>query len=337
MRNESTNFGIYIAHRVNEIRENSSIDDWYYIPTKLNVADELTRYFGFKNLTNQSRWCNGPEFLQQDNINFNKLVNEKKQNKSNKQPEIDTTELNINHLNNEILPKEQTVKNQHMQQPQIINWTYYSSLDKLVRHLTWILKLKSNWVKWKRGSPERENFHFLTVNELNHSRNILFQLSQRESFTNEYQTLASGQTISSKSKLISLYPFFDNELIKVGGRIKHANIPEDSKHQIIVSKDHPLAQLIIRHIHENNHHIGREHTLAIIRQKYWIPACRGVIRKLLRDCIKCKKERALPQETFMGDIPKERLNIGAKPFSNTGVDYGLWSISSQRKSSHKIE
>ena len=48
LKNETTNFGVYIAHRVNEIRRSSSIEDWYYVPTKLNVTDDLTRFTGFQ-------------------------------------------------------------------------------------------------------------------------------------------------------------------------------------------------------------------------------------------------------------------------------------------------
>ena len=64
----TTNFGVYIAHRINEVRRSSSIEEWHYVPTKLNVADDLTRFSGFQTLTSQSRWCAGPEFLLQDNI-----------------------------------------------------------------------------------------------------------------------------------------------------------------------------------------------------------------------------------------------------------------------------
>ena len=67
-KNETTNFGVYIAHRVNEIRRSSSIEDWYYLPTKLNVTDDLTSFTGFQTLANQSQWCTGPDFLLQDNI-----------------------------------------------------------------------------------------------------------------------------------------------------------------------------------------------------------------------------------------------------------------------------
>ena len=33
------------------------------------------------------------------------------------------------------------------------------------------------------------------------------------------------------------------------------------------------------------------------------------------------KERAMPESLLVGDLPKERIRIGEKPFSNTGVDY----------------
>ena len=133
--------------------------------------------------------------------------------------------------------------------------------------------------------------------------------------------MSSSKSIPSNSKLIGLNPIFDEGLIKVGERIRHANIPKESKHQIILFKGHPLTQLITRNVHEDNVHVGREHTLAIIRQIYWIPRCRGMIRRILSNCVKCKKERAMPESPLMGDLPKERVKIGEKPFSNTGVDY----------------
>ena len=46
LKNETTNFRINIAHRVNKIRRSSSIEDWY-VPGKLNMADDLMRFTGF--------------------------------------------------------------------------------------------------------------------------------------------------------------------------------------------------------------------------------------------------------------------------------------------------
>ena len=36
--NENTNFGVYVAHRVNEIRNNTNIEDWHNVQSESNVA-----------------------------------------------------------------------------------------------------------------------------------------------------------------------------------------------------------------------------------------------------------------------------------------------------------
>lgn len=72
------------------------------------------------------------------------------------------------------------------------------------------------------------------------------------------------------SKLTILNPFFERNLIKVGGIMWHAYIVQESNHQIILSKDDPLTQLIVRNTHEDNLHTDREDTIAISRQCHWI-------------------------------------------------------------------
>ena len=85
-------------------------------------------------------------------------------------------------------------------------------------------------MKWKRGIEERKNFRFLTTAEINQNRIILLRQAQLESFPSEYNLISSSKPIPSNSKLIGINPIFDEGLIKVGGRIRHANIPKESKH-----------------------------------------------------------------------------------------------------------
>ena len=73
-----------------------------------------------------------------------------------------------------------------------------------------------------------------------------------------------------------------------GGRLKFANVPHTSKNQMIVSKSHYLAHLIIIDIHQRNLHTGREQTLCLIRNVYWISSCCGLIRTVLKECLYCK-------------------------------------------------
>ena len=127
--------------------------------------------------------------------------------------------------------------------------------------------------------------------------------------------------VSKDSKLLSLHPLLVDNIIRVGGRNKHANVPFNQKHQMIIHKNHPLSKLVIKHTHESNFHCGREQTLSILRNKYWIPNVRGLIRKIITDCLHCRKVSATPSLPFMADIPEERLQHNHKPFTNTGTDY----------------
>ena len=68
IRNENVNFGRLIMHRANEIRNNSNIQDWRFIPTELNVTDDCSRGIKHNTLTNKHGWNSGPVFLFQQNI-----------------------------------------------------------------------------------------------------------------------------------------------------------------------------------------------------------------------------------------------------------------------------
>ena len=95
---------------------------------------------------------------------------------------------------------------------------------------------------------EREIFKFLTTTEINQSRIILLRQALFQSFLNEYKLMSFSKPVPSNSKLKCLNPVFDEGLVKVEGRIRHPNIPNESKHQIILFKDHPLTQLITSNV-----------------------------------------------------------------------------------------
>ena len=98
------------------------------------------------------------------------------------------------------------------------------------------------------------------------------------------------------------------------------NIPRTSKNQIIVSKSHYLARLIIPDIQLHNLHSGRQQTLCLIRNFYWLPLCRGLLRTILRESEYCKRHTVKARTTFMENLPKNRMLAGQKPFISTGID-----------------
>jgi len=75
----------------------------------------------------------------------------------------------------------------------------------------------------------------LEVHELNKAENIVLKWVQQDGFQQELQCLRNNRNLSKKSKLASLCPFVDkNGLMRVGGRLRHASIPESQKHPIIL-------------------------------------------------------------------------------------------------------
>ena len=65
----------------------------------------------------------------------------------------------------------------------------------------------------------------LTASLLQESRTAIFELVQRENFASELKYRHVSTAVPNQSKLLQLNPILNKFLIKVGGRLKHANIP----------------------------------------------------------------------------------------------------------------
>ena len=75
----------------------------------------------------------------------------------------------------------------------------------------------------------------------------------------------------------------------------------------ILSKDHYLSRLLIKEINEQNAHVGREHALSLLRKHFWIVACRVLIKKVLSNCLYCRRQFVKPSALCMRNLPKETL------------------------------
>ncbi|GBP51952.1 hypothetical protein EVAR_80047_1 [Eumeta japonica] len=62
LKNGARSYKPFVAHRIAAIEENSTLNEWRWVPTKQNVADDATRNVP----RNLDRWYNGPEFLQHE-------------------------------------------------------------------------------------------------------------------------------------------------------------------------------------------------------------------------------------------------------------------------------
>ncbi|XP_070546561.1 uncharacterized protein [Ptychodera flava] len=110
-------------------------------------------------------------------------------------------------------------------------------------------------------------------------------------------------------------------LLKIKGRLERAPIADAAKHPVIIPRDHHIAELLVRNVHvRESHHCGREFVMAMLRQKYWIPRVRPLVKRILRGCVVCKRLKGELQKQRMADLPVDRVTPQCAPFTYTGVD-----------------
>jgi hypothetical protein len=112
-----------------------------------------------------------------------------------------------------------------------------------------------------------------SANELAEAFRVCLNVSQDEEFPGERKALLKKGKISNGSPLRRLCPFIDSHdgLMKVDGRLRHAELPARTRHPIIISSHHRLTMLIVEDRHAKLHHAGIEHILSVIRQDFYLP------------------------------------------------------------------
>ena len=151
---------------------------------------------------------------------------------------------------------------------------------------------------------------------------FLVKFDQELHFTKELELLRAEKQMPKDNRLSSLYPFLDDGVIKVGGRLAFGEyLPESARYPIILTKNSKLTTLLIRQVHLRTLHAGPSVCLAELRRDFWIINCRNLLRKHILDCVTCRRFSARGVTPLMGDLPKERITP-SNPFTHTGVDFG---------------
>ncbi|XP_066598555.1 uncharacterized protein [Prorops nasuta] len=155
---------------------------------------------------------------------------------------------------------------------------------------------------------------------------VMAYVVQRTHFASEISALSHGLRIPSRSKLLSLHPVIDSQgILRIGGRLRNAEISEQMKHPIILPDCH-LTAILIRQTHLETLHGGLQLTLSTMRQRFWVVNARNLVKSCVHKCITCVRERAKLGNQLMGSLPAARVSRSFT-FEHTGVDYaGPFSV-----------
>ena len=203
--------------------------------------------------------------------------------------------------------------------------------------MAWILRYRNRLpiAVTKRTKEDLPQSHHdqkidpLKVHELEEAQREIIKVVQGRCFHDELLSLqgtvvetanpSKVRSVKKSSHIRQLDPVLLRGVICVGGRLQRSPISEDAKHPAILPKQHHVSNLIICHYHLRCSHSGLEHTLSMIRERYWIVQARVSLRRVLNGCFHCKRTQA-SVERQMANLPEDRVRPSEPPFSHVGVD-----------------
>ena len=286
----------YVANRVSEIIRLVPSEHWRYVATQQNPADLASRGMPISHLLSSNLWWQGPKWLHLPPSDWPRRPDI---NRGRELPELKPTVLII-----------------QPPLPDMELWNRYSSFHKLVVITAWCRRfiLNCKGVNVTKGPR-------LTSSELDSAKTSLFHLSQSLSYPSELNHLSQKKSVSNKSSILSLSPLLGrNGLMRVGGRLGHADVSSLTKHPIVLCGRSPIAKLLVRQVHLDSGHAGIGTMLAILAHNYHITGLKSLLRQISRSCVVCQKAYARSAAQLMGQLPPERLNP-APPFTHVGIDF----------------
>ena len=303
IKNDDKRFHVFVGNRVGEIRRLTNPSQWRHIKGIENPSDLVTRIQG-SDLFESERWLQGPPFLKTFACDWE--VMESNESLSDEDPEVKAS-FKTGGATCLVLVTDCCDPINRL-------FGHYSSWFRLKRAVGWLLRFKAfmRGIKVRRGGLSNE--------EVKRAESEILKVAQRQSYKGEIDSLAKGQEIPKGSRVRSLDPFVDGKgILRVGGRMRNLEAPEDTKNPILVPSEHAIASLIVREYHDRAH-LGTEWIVSNVRSTYWITKIRRLVKRIGNGCVTCKRYFAPPCEQKMADLPPERLESGHPPFYYVGVD-----------------
>ena len=317
-----------MANRLSQIHDCSSPSQWRYVPSKLNPADDASRGLKVDELLTNSRWKVGPPFLWQSEDKWPSYPGVEEL--SEEDPEV-KKDAKVGGV---------LTDGDAIQVDQLLE--RFSSWHSLKKFVAWFLRYKTSLRKFCARDKEKpvipavkSSIEPISVPEIREAEQSIVKYVQEKHFKEEIESLKRNQdvvtvipsqrpkggSVKRSSSIFNLDPVLVDGILVVGGRLRHASLPEDAKHQFILPKDHHVTNLIVWHYHLGSAHSGREYVLSLLRSKFWVIRANSVVRKLLANCFSCRRRQAPVCSQKMADLPKERVTPGQPLFSHVGIDY----------------
>lgn len=309
LRSNPCNYRQFVAFRLGEIAESTNINEWRWVPTALNVADEATKWQKLPDLSSNCRWLAGPQFLRLSEEEWPK----------------DTTSRNIDDSNEELRA---TLSHALLDSPITVNIDRFDKWKRLLYAQAHTYRVIAVWKALANHMPAP--IGPMSSLELEKAEQRLIHRAQYDCFMNELFVLRgnrnkpeSHQYIEKSSAIYTYSPYLEKDgLIRVRGRIDAApNADFAVKRPVLLPRDHRITKLIVDDYHRRFHHQNHETVLNEIRQRYIVPKLRQLFKSIRTKCQYCIISRSKPLPPQMAELPTARLASFTRPFTFIGIDY----------------
>ncbi|KAL0830420.1 hypothetical protein ABMA28_002597 [Loxostege sticticalis] len=291
INNDRVRYPPYVAHRLNEISELTEPEQWKWVPTRDNVADDATRIVNDVKCKDD-RWFIGPSFLYENEDSWPSLN------------VIDDCDIGRH---------DDIVLNVTNVEWSVPDAGRFSKHERLVRAMAYVLLFID---KCLRRANEMSMTHIRKAEEW------LVKRAQSETFGEDIERLRRGQNLKMSSRIRKLDPFIDEDgVLRARGRTRAAGVSAPDTTPVILDGSHPYARLLCNREHRRAHHSHNERVVNDIRQRYWILRLRPAVRAVAYKCAFCRMRKTKPVRPITGDLPRARLEAFTRPFSNCGLDY----------------
>ncbi|GFX67684.1 integrase catalytic domain-containing protein [Trichonephila clavipes] len=280
------NWGTFVNNRVQEIRRLTNPEDWKHIPGILNPADLPSRGCGVVELI-ASLWWEGPSWLNKPREEWplSEACPDRATIDSERKRTVAST---INHE-----PKEMDYLSE------------ISSFKKIIRVTAWIYRFYHNLRKQRND----RDFGELITQETDAAERKVLKIVQKQSFSNDTKSL-----VSQMQTLVD-----SDGIIRIKSKIIMRKDVESIRYPIVLPSRHPIVTKLIIQKHIELLHAGVQTVMSALRENYWILKSRKTVRRVLSECIICKRFTVRPLTTLSPPLPEDRVRE-AQIFEITGVD-----------------
>lgn len=275
-----------VRRRVEIIKREINPVNLHHVKTDENPADAASRGMDPHVFIQHSLWFHGPTWISSDVLPTTKTENPREMHQSSDISTFSTLSISDNQ----------------------VPWSRFSSYQRLIRVLTYCRR----WLTKKAGA--------LGVQELGETEVCLLKQEQHRLLGSEINILMKKKPWPKGHYLIWADPYLDEEgVMRMGGRLRNALLEENRKHPIILAKLSLLTKLIVRDAHYSHLHAGPVLMESIVRERFWVPSLKQLIKKEFRSCVRCIRCKGKTMTQVMADLPIQRVN-SCPIFSHVGVD-----------------